>query len=105
MFGFVRQSTYDADITREKARTERVASKWADVTEKLDTANTTIEHKDAEIDGLSIALRAAEKQLGAANAKLACLTTRGPGGRFVKVDSAGTLINAQPAPAASLGAL
>lgn len=37
-------------------------------------------------------------------AKLACLTTRGPGGRFVKVDSAGKLISSQPAPAASVGA-
>lgn len=48
--------------------------------------------KNRELDGLAAVLRGqrdtARSELAAANAKLARLTTRGPGGRFVKVDTA-----------------
>lgn len=73
---FVRKSTYDTDMALEKGRTERIASKWAAAVEKLDDANSTIEHKDAEIDGLSIALRAVESQLSDARAQLKVFTDR-----------------------------
>lgn len=56
--------------------------------------------KNRELDGLANVLRGqrdtTRSELNAATAKLACLTTRGPGGRFVKPNGA---------PAASLGAL
>ncbi len=64
-----------ADLTRELAE-ECLANH---------NANEALTRVRAERDGVRIALKAAERQLAQANDRLAVLTTRGPGGRFVKV--------------------
>lgn len=91
MFGLVTKATYDADMALQHSALAAKDVEISALTEALTTARenerTRCKQADraiAERDGVRTALKAAEAQLAQANARLAVLTTRGPGGRFVR---------------------
>lgn len=90
MFGLVTKATYDADMTAKDAEISALTEGLTTARENEKTRCKQADRAIAERDGARTALKAAEAQLAQANARLAVLTTRGPGGRFVKVASNGS---------------
>lgn len=87
MFGLMFKSTHEAAM----------AEMQETMSEALDTARCNERTRYQQVmtamqerDGARLALKAVERQLGQANAKLAMLTTRGPGGRFVRPGDGGS---------------
>lgn len=94
MFNFISKVTHKAVVADLTAEIDSLARSLRDEQTRARTSGRMASEFLAERDAARIerdiaraALSATEAQLASANTRLARLTTRGPGGRFVKIDA------------------